>query len=184
MPWFTLDASGPDAAHQFALGRKGQLTVWSALSSRSSAIFDLDDDGDLDIVTNEFNAEPLVLISNLSGQRDIHWLQVKLVGTATDEPAPAVESASAGEESPTATARGSNRDGLGATVRVVCSSRSHLQVHDGKSGYLSQSAMPLYFGLGDSEEVNEVEVMWPSGKRQSVPGPIAVNRLLTVREMD
>src|SRR5207253_997072 len=110
-------------------------TVWSSLSSRSSVIFDLDGDGDLDIVTNEFNAPPLVLISNLAERRKIHWLKIRLVGGMT-----AKDVASA----PGANTR-SNRDGLGAVVRVRCGTRSFAQVHDGKSGYLSQSLLPLYF---------------------------------------
>ena len=98
------------------------------LGSRSAAIFDLDNDGDLDIVTNDFNSPPQVLVSNLSERQPIHWLKVKLTGTA------------------------SNRDGLGATVRVIAGGRTLTKYNDGKSGYLSQSSLPLYFGLGRCAE--------------------------------
>ena len=78
--------------------------------------------------------------------------------------------------------RRSNRDGLGAQVAVVSGGRRQVQVHDGKSGYLAQSALPLYFGLGAAETVERVEVRWPSGTVQSVPGPIRPGQRLEVVE--
>ena len=48
------------------VGQTGPIEVWGAVGSRSSVIFDLDNDGDLDIVTNEFNGEPMVLTSYLA----------------------------------------------------------------------------------------------------------------------
>jgi hypothetical protein len=121
-------------------------------------IFDLDNDGDLDIVTNDFNTRPQILISNLSERRQIHWLKIKLIGTV------------------------SNRDGLGATVRLTAGGRTYMKYHDGKSGYLSQSSLPLYFGLGEAARVDRVEVDWPSGIKQVVPGPIRTNDLLPITE--
>ncbi len=171
MPWFVQQPTGANKV----LGRP--LTVWSSLSSRSSVIFDLDDDGDLDIVTNEFNAEPMVLISNLSDRKKIHYLKVKLTGSMTPYGKVAVPAAALPAPGPR-----SNRDGLGATVRVRCGTHNYYQFNDGKSGYLSQSSMPLYFGLGDADTVDEIEVLWPSGKKQSVPGPLKTNTLLTIRE--
>jgi cytochrome oxidase Cu insertion factor (SCO1/SenC/PrrC family) len=178
MPWFALDDSEADAKHPAALGRGGPLTVWSSLSSRSSAVFDLDDDGDLDIVTNEFNAEPMMLVSNLSDRRKLHFLKVRLVGAAVEVDDPATPS----KTSPGDPAPRSNRDGVGALVRVFSGGRVYLQVSDGKSGYMSQSCLPLYFGLGEATEIEKVEVIWPSGHRQTIAGPIAANELLTVKE--
>ena len=51
---------------------------------------------------------------------------------------------------------------------------------DGKSGYLSQSTLPLYFGLGDATAVTRIEVEWPSGVKQTVEG--AINQLVDVVE--
>ena len=121
-------------------------------------MFDLDNDGDLDIVTNDFNSRPQILISNLSERRQIHWLKIKLIGTV------------------------SNRDGLGATVRLTAGDRTYMKYHDGKSGYLSQSSLPLYFGLGEATQVDRIEVDWPSGIKQVVPGPIRANDLLPITE--
>jgi len=110
-----------------------------------------------DIVTNEFNAAPQVLISDLAQKKKLHWIEVALVGTA------------------------SNRDGLGALVRVSTGGRVQTRSHDGKSGYLSQSALPEYFGLGGSGEVERVEVLWPSGRRSVVEKP-KTNATLRIEE--
>ena len=157
-PWFELDMAGADQGHREGTGVDGRLSIWGARGSRSSAIFDVDGDGDLDIVTNEFNAEPMVLISDLTARRRVRFLQVVLRGTR------------------------SNRSGLGAAVTVAAGGAAHTQVQDGKSGYLSQSLMPLYFGLGDADGIERVEVVWPSGRRQSVTSPVAVNGTITVEE--
>jgi hypothetical protein len=157
-PWFTLDASGKDRNHPDAKGATGQIQIRGARGSRSSAIFDVDGDGDLDIVTNEFNTAPMVLISNLSDKTAIHYLEVKLEGTA------------------------SNRDGLGAVVKVTAGGTTYMKVLDGNSGYLSHSVYPLYFGLGSATSVDRVDVLWPSGRTQTLSAPIAINTVLRVRE--
>jgi hypothetical protein len=157
-PWFELDMNGADKDHTAGAGLSGRVSIWGARGSRSSAIFDVDGDGDLDIVTNEFNAEPMVLLSNLTERRRVRFLQVALQGTR------------------------SNRSGLGAAVTVTAGGAAHTQVQDGKSGYLSQSLMPLYFGLGDAERIERVEVVWPSGRRQLAQMPVAVNGTLTLQE--
>jgi hypothetical protein len=156
-PFFDLDASGRDKGHKDAVGETGKVTVWGARGSRSSVIFDVDGDGDLDIVTNEFNAAPMVLISNLTEKTRVHYLQVALTGTT------------------------SNRNGLGAVVKVTAGTHTYTQVMDGSSGYLSHSIMPLYFGLGAAERVDRLEVAWPSGKHQTVTAP-KINTTVTVRE--
>lgn len=130
----------------------------SPRSSRSSVMFDLDNDGDLDIVTNEFNSAPQVLVSDLAQQKAIHWLKVVLVGIR------------------------SNRNGLGATVRVHAGGQTYTKYNDGKSGYLSQSVLPLYFGLGDARKIDRVEVDWPSGLKQVVTSGLRENRVLRITE--
>ncbi len=156
--WFTLDCAGEDKAHKLCTGRSGKVTVNGTLGSRSSAIFDLDDDGDLDIVTNELHDRPMVLVSDLAQRRPISWLKVRLVGTK------------------------GNRDGLGAEVTVKAGGRTQVALHDGATGYLSHGLLPLYFGLDGVKTVESIEVRWPSGARQTVPGPIVANRTIEVRE--
>ena len=155
---FTLDCAGADKQHSLCNGQAEPLTVHGATSSRSSAIFDLDDDGDLDIITSENSDHPQVLISDLSERRSIHFLKVKLVGTT------------------------SNRDALGALVQVHAGGRVYTQFNDGKSGYLSQGSIPLYFGLSDATRVDKIEVRWPSGQKGVFPPLTAVNRQVTLTE--
>ena len=158
-PWCEFDASGRDSKLPMCVGRSGIVLLWSSVGTRSGVIFDLDHDGDLDIVTNDFNTSPMVLISDLSEKNpQLRFLKVRLTGTQ------------------------SNRDGLGSIVRVVAGDETYTKVYDGKSGYLSQSLYPLYFGLGTAESVDRIEVDWPSGQSQTVGGPIDVNTLVEVTE--
>jgi hypothetical protein len=56
------------------------------------------------------------------------------------------------------------------------------QGNDGESGYLSQSSMPLSFGLGKSQRVDGVRVVWPTGASQILEAPIVVRRAITIVE--
>jgi len=107
----------------------------------------VDNAGDLCIVTNEFNSETQVLVSDLAQRRPISYLKVKLLGTK------------------------SNRSGLGARVTVSAEELNITKMQDGKSGYLAQSVLPLYFGLGDAKHVKTIQVEWPSGYKQTVSNP-------------
>jgi enediyne biosynthesis protein E4 len=163
VPWF--DVVRADKVGWLTLTRETSIkgpprdvTVMAARGSRSAAIVDLDGDGDLDIVTNEFNARPMVLVSNLAEKWKVRYLNVKLIGTT------------------------SNRSGLGAVVKVTAGGQTYTKANDGKSGYLSQSLYPLYFGLGDAATVDRVEVLWPSGQTQIERGPISANSLIKVTE--
>ena len=158
-PWFALNCDGADREHKNCEGQQGGLLVYGALGTRSSALFDVEGDGDLDIVTNEFNGVPQVLLSDLSQRRaELRYLEVILVGKA------------------------SNRDGLGAVVAVKAGDQVYTQVQDGQSGYLSQSAGGLYFGLGTAAAVDRLTVRWPSGQVQTLDGPIPTNQRLTAEE--
>jgi hypothetical protein len=164
-PWFEIDCSDPREVQSQAkldskvcVGQTGKSIVMAPRSSRSAVIFDLDNDGDLDIVTNDFNSEPQVLISNLAEREKIHWLKIVLHGTA------------------------SNRNGLGATVRVYAGGRTLFRYNDGKSGYLAQSVLPLYFGLGNTVKIDRVEVDWPSGRKQVLTTGLEENKTLAITE--
>jgi enediyne biosynthesis protein E4 len=164
-PWFEIDCSDPEERQaqeklnsKVCVGQSGKSVVMAPRSSRSSVIFDLDNDGDLDIVTNDFNSEPQILVSDLAQHKQIHWLKIVLEGTT------------------------SNRDGLGATVRVHAGGQTYTKYNDGKSGYLAQSVLPLYFGLGDAIKIDSVEVDWPSGKKQRLTSGLEENRTLRVAE--
>ena len=101
----------------------------------------------------------MVLLSDLSARKPLlRYLKIELVGTR------------------------SNRSGLGAKVSIRTGARTYVQVRNGKSGYLSQSLFPLYFGLGEAETVDQIEIQWPSGRKQVVSGPIETNGLIEVTE--
>jgi hypothetical protein len=173
-PWFTLECSGADRDNRFCRAcmqagvvvpecrrrdAQGRLTMMGTVGTRSALIADLDGDGDQDIVTNEFNGPPQILLSDLAAGHPVHALSIRLRGTA------------------------SNRQGIGAAVTVVLpDGRRLLRVVDGKSGYLSQSDLPLYVGLGAATSTASVEVRWPSGRRQTVPGPHAAGQTLEIVE--
>ena len=76
----------------------------------------------------------------------------------------------------------SNRNGLGATVRVHAGEQVYTKYNDGKSGYMSQSVLPLYFGLGRAAKVDRVEVEWPSGHKQTLTHDVKVNEVLRITE--
>jgi len=171
--WFTLDCHGADRGHPFCgacahpeslagacrVDAAGHLTMMGSRGTRAAVALDLDGDGDIDIVTNEFNAGPQVLVSDLAQRHPVHMLAVRPRGTR------------------------SNREGLGAQVAVLLpDGRRLLKLLDGKSGYLSQSDLPLYFGLGDADHAAAIEVRWPSGRRQSVAGPLKAGQTIDVVE--
>jgi hypothetical protein len=161
-PWFVMDCTNHDAlgglGQRVCEGQDQKVMLTVPKASRSSVMFDLDNDGDLDIVTNDFNSEPQVLISDLAQVRKIHWLKIVLVGTK------------------------SNRNGLGAWVRLHANGQTYTQYNDGKSGYLSQSVLPLYFGLGDAPKIDRIEVDWPSGRKQVVSKGLHENQTLRITE--
>jgi len=76
----------------------------------------------------------------------------------------------------------SNRNGLGATVRVRAGAQTYTKYNDGKSGYLAQSVLPLYFGLGDAEKIDKIEIDWPSGHKQVVTTGLEENQTLQITE--
>lgn len=125
-------------------------------AARGAAFGDLNNDGFVDVVVNCNDGPPLVLM-NLGGNGN-NWILVKTVGTK------------------------SNRDGIGARVRLVSASglEQHGFVSAGGS-YASASDTRLHFGLGQAKEVKLLEVIWPSGTVQRLEN-VRVNQRMTVTE--
>jgi hypothetical protein len=110
---------------------------------RGLAVADFDRDGSLDLLLTTNNG-PAYLYRNdqLSGNRSI---RLHLIGTK------------------------SNRDAIGATVRLYSNGQiQSRQVRSGSS-YLSQSELPLTFGVGKQDEIEKITIDWPSGKTEEYP---------------
>jgi enediyne biosynthesis protein E4 len=105
--------------------------------ARGAAYADIDNDGWLDVLLTT-NGGRAFLFHNEGGMS--HSLRVKLVGTK------------------------SNRDGLGAIVRVTSGQDRQWQMLRSGSSYLSQSELVLTFGLGSAAKADSLEVQWPSGQ--------------------
>ena len=125
------------------------------LRSRGAGFDDLDNDGDIDVVILNSRAEPTVLRND--SQTGNHWIDVRLRGVKT------------------------NRDGVGAHVKVIAGDLTLLdEVHSGRS-YQSHYGMRLHFGLGKRERVDRIEVRWIGGG-VDVFEDIAVDQLITLTE--
>lgn len=161
-PWMSLDTQQAEGKllEKVVDGREGKITVWGALGSRASAIFDFDNDGDLDIVTGEFNDRPMMLQSNLAQNHKINFVKIKLEGNAN---------AAKGDE--TTGAKVSNRDAIGALLTIRSGNQERLKFNDGKTGYLAQGLPEIYCGLGDSTTVDSITVKWPDGEEATYEGP-------------
>jgi enediyne biosynthesis protein E4 len=126
--------------------------------ARGAAYLDFDNDGDLDLVITTNNGTARLLRNDNGNRNDM--LRLKLIGTR------------------------SNRDAIGAKVLVTTTggSRLHAMVKTGSS-YLSQSELPLTFGLGKpaSGKTVNLEIEWPSRRKETIDR-VAANQFLTVKE--
>jgi hypothetical protein len=123
--------------------------------ARGAAYGDLDHDGDLDVVFTT-NGGPAYLFRNDGGNGN-HWLRVRTVGTK------------------------SNRDGLGAVVRVTSAGGKQWTLVRTGSSYCSQSETAPTFGLGKDKVVQVLEIEWPSGVKQRFTN-VPANQVVTVDE--
>jgi enediyne biosynthesis protein E4 len=140
-----------------ALNRNGRFEraesgVTEPVAGRGAAFGDINNDGWMDVVMTTLGGQPLVLINNLSSGAGNRWLSITLRGTR------------------------SNRDGLGARVRVNGQTRFATTT----GSYISASDKRLHFGLG-SADTAKVEVLWPSGTLQTLEN-VRAGQFLVVTE--
>ncbi len=128
-----------------------------ARAHRGAAFGDLDNDGRVDVVVSAIG-EPAVLLLNASEPRH-HWLLLKLIGRGA-----------------------SNRDAIGARITLTSASGRVQYNHVTTSvGYASSSDRRVHFGLGADASVREIQIVWPSGKVQTL-GDVKANQVLEVAE--
>ncbi|HEX6802287.1 MAG TPA: CRTAC1 family protein [Terriglobales bacterium] len=123
--------------------------------SRGAAVGDFDNDGDLDILINNCGQAPQLLRND--GGNNNHWLEILLIGTK------------------------SNRDGVGARVKLVA---GDLVLYDQRKGGMSyQSAQDprLHFGLGQPTKIDSIEVQWPSGMATKLGG-MKCDQIIAIQE--
>ena len=123
--------------------------------ARGAAYADYDRDGDLDVVMTT-NHGPAYLFRNDGGNRN-NWLAVQTRGVK------------------------SNRDGIGAIVRVTSTGGRQWQMVRSGSSYASQSELTLTFGLGGDTAASSIEVEWPSGARDRIDN-VPARQLVTIEE--
>jgi hypothetical protein len=122
---------------------------------RGMAIGDLDNDGRLDAVVTT-NDGPLYVLHNETNSQN-HWLLLKLVGHK------------------------SNRDAIGAEVKLVTIAGTQYQTVTTAGSYLSSSDKRVHFGLGSSTSALTIEIRWPSGIRQTLKD-VSADQVLLVDE--
>jgi hypothetical protein len=122
--------------------------------ARGAAYGDINNDGALDLAVAT-NSGPAVLFRN-TGTKN-HSLRFKLIGTK------------------------SNRDGIGAAVRVTAGNDAQSQMLRSGFSYLSSSELILTFGLAERTQADDVEVRWPSGQIDHLKN-VAADQIVTVKE--
>ena len=138
-----------------ALTAEAGLTAEPPRRHRGSAIGDLNGDGRLDVVTVSLSGPAEIWLNESPGGQ--HWLELQLEGTR------------------------SNRDAIGARVKLVSKAGTQWNHVSFAAGYASASAGPLHFGLGTDEVADLIEIYWPSGRVQQLRG-VRGDRLVKVRE--
>ena len=138
-----------------ALTAEAGLTAQPPARHRGSAVGDLNGDGRLDVVVTAISAPAEIWINRSPGNN--HWLEFKLQGTK------------------------SNRDGIGARIKLVTKSGTQYNHMTTSAGYASSSAGPVHFGMGANRSADLAEIRWPSGIVQQLHD-VTCDRVLTVKE--
>ncbi len=138
-----------------ALTAEAGLSETAPSRHRGSAVGDFNGDGRLDVVVSAISAPAEVWLNESPSPN--HWIELALEGTK------------------------SNRDGIGARIKVVTKSGAQYNHATSACGYASSSAGPVHFGLGPDKVTDEIEIRWPSGTRQQLRA-IAGDRILKVKE--
>ena len=153
-------AEPPHLFHNLGNGKFKEVTASAGVSfaaprvARGAAYGDINNDGALDVLVAT-NGGPAALFRN-AGTKN-HSLRIKLTGTK------------------------SNRDGIGAVVRVTAGNDTQSQMLRSGSSYLSSSELIVSFGLASHTQADAVEIRWPSGQSDHLKN-VAADQIVTVEE--
>ena len=141
---------------------KDQSTTWGFTEpsySTGAAYADLDNDGDLDIVTNNTNGPAFIFKNNQRSNGVNHYLRIKLNGPPK------------------------NRNGLGAKLTITSNGAEQYQEHSTCRGFQSTVESQIHFGLGTDSIATRVHVRWPDGKQQLLTN-VKADRVLELNYSD
>ena len=149
--------SGPDQGCRFVVAgaEDSGADLFAPIVGRGSAFADIDGDGDLDVVMTQIGGPPRLFRNE---QRLGHrWVRIRLQGVQQ------------------------NREGIGAWLRLLAGGRQYWRQVMPFRGYLSQSELPVTFGLGKIAEVERLEIIWPGGRKQIIED-LPLERTIEIRE--
>jgi hypothetical protein len=145
---------GPTGKWIVLTGEAG-LTASPAARHRGCAFADLDGDGRIDVVVTALSKGAEIWMNR--SQNSGHWLDIALRG------------------------KKSNRDGIGARIKLVTKTGAQYNHMTTSVGYASSSDGPVHFGLGPNTHADLIEIRWPSGIVQTL-NDVAANRILKITE--
>ena len=125
------------------------------IAGRGIASADFDNDGDIDLAINNRGDYPMLLRND--GGNANHFLEVLLIGTK------------------------SNRDGVGASLRISAGDWTHIEQSKGGMSYMSASDPRIFFGLGKHTKIDSLEITWPSGQVDKLKD-LPIDKIIAIKE--
>ncbi len=136
---------------------KAGSDLFQPIVGRGSAFADIDADGDLDAVLTQVGGPPVLLRNDQ--QLGHSWVRIKLAG------------------------KPSNRDAIGAWVNLRAGGQSFSRQIMPARSYMSQSELPVTFGLAKANQIESVEIVWPGGRKQQLAaGTVRLNAVTLLEE--
>jgi hypothetical protein len=152
---FWNTGAGSGATFVPVSSEKAGKDLFKPIVGRGSAFADIDGDGDLDVVLTQVGGPPLLLRNDQ--HLNHHWVRLKLIGTSA------------------------NRSAIGAVVKLKAGNQTFTRQVMPTRSYLSQSELPVTFGLGVADKIDGIEIIWPGGGKQFLAN-VKLDALTTVEQ--